>query len=138
MIEWQTGGASGALDEMRTALNAQVLAERAAQGFVAGTQQVAPVETGALRRSIRLNEVTGSEGEATATWGPHVIYGRIQDQGGIIRVRVKKVLANRATGQFFGKAVTIPGQHYMSRGADAGMETASANMLAALEESFGA
>ena len=127
----QTEAAVGRLDELAAALNASDLIHSVLAPVVRATMQAAPVMTGTLRRSIRINAISGSSGHASGTYSPHVIYARIQDQGGTIRSknissRTGKplILADARTRRFFGREVHIPGQHYMSRGADAGAQEA--------------
>ena len=118
MIEWDIGQASATLAKIRAGLSGSMVNREAAQGMVKGTMETAPVLTGTLRRSIRTNSVSAD----SATYGPHVIYARIQDEGGIIRVKRAKVLTNGT--EFFGKQVTMPAQHYMASGAEAGEDYA--------------
>jgi phage gpG-like protein len=119
MIEWDTGEAMTTLAKIRAGLSGTAVNREAAQGMVKGTMETAPVLTGTLRRSIRTNSV----GASSATYGPHVVYAHIQDQGGIIRVKRAKVLTNGT--EFFGRQVTMPAQHYMARGAEAGEDYAN-------------
>jgi phage gpG-like protein len=136
LIEWDTGGAISRLTEMAAGLNAGNLARQAGLGLVRGTQESAPVLTGTLRRSIRINSISGGGGRGEAVYGPHVIYAGIQDQGGVITIKHKKVLANVETGQFFGTSVEIPAQHYMERGADTGTEYAYQRVSAAVSRAM--
>lgn len=101
-------------------LNPAILARIAGAEMVRSTMSVAPVLTGTLRRSIRINSISTSGTKGTATYGPHVVYDRIQDQGGVITVRTRRVLYSRQLDKFFGRSVRMPGQHYMARGAQAG------------------
>jgi phage gpG-like protein len=132
-VEWDIEDAIETLGRATSAIEGGNLAGAAAMAFVRSTQQTAPVKTGTLRRSIRINSVSGE----SATYGPHVIYARIQDQGGTITVKRKKVLANRRTGQFFGKSVYIPALHYMQRGGDAGIEGARIRVAQRIEAMLG-
>ncbi len=132
-VEWDIADATETLEGAASAIEGGDLAGAAAMAFVRSTQQTAPVKTGTLRRSIRINSEDGS----SATYGPHVIYAGIQDEGGTIHVRFKKVLANRRTNQFFGKQVTIPGQHYMQRGGEAGIAHARQRVAQRIEGMIG-
>jgi phage gpG-like protein len=129
--EWNTASADNALDSLTAALG-QVI-DRAGSAFVASTMKAAPVETGALRRSIQ-----GHRNSATEfVYGSNLVYAHIQDQGGVIHVKVKKVLANRREGIFFGKQVTMPAQQYMQKGGEEGIEDATARVAAYLQEHSG-
>lgn len=121
-VSFDVGAAMEALSQLQTGLSDGAgAADAAAQGLVRGTQSVAPVKTGHLRRSIHVAGSGGSGGRGTAVYGSNVVYAKIQNSGGVITVKTKKVLANKMTGEFFGKSVTIKGQQYMSRGRDAGL-----------------
>jgi len=132
-VEWDIGDATETLDGAASAIEGGGLAGAAAMAFVRSTQQTAPVKTGTLRRSIRINSEDGS----SATYGPHVIYAAIQDQGGVIHVRFKKVLANKRTGEFFGISVRIPALHYMQRGGEAGIANARQRIAQRIEGMIG-
>lgn len=69
--------------------------------------------TGTLRRSARPVPAVASGPRAVASVRVSVIYARIQSKGGVIRVVRKKVLANKRTGQFFGKSVRLPARPFM-------------------------
>lgn len=72
----------------------------------------APVKTGTLRNSFRIESRTIGEG-AEAEFGPHVIYGRIQEFGGY-------------TGR--NHSVYITGKHYLSNAIEEKKEMAAQKM----------
>lgn len=80
-----------------------------------------PIDTGRLRQSIHQGIVWGPLYGAV---GPTVNYAYWVHQGSrphLIRVRNKRVLANRRTGQIFGKLVHHPGYKgnpFMKRAAE--------------------
>jgi phage gpG-like protein len=126
--EWNTASADNALDSLTAALGEVI--DRAGSAFVASTMKAAPVETGDLRRSI-----TGERSdEGDFVYGSDLVYAHIQDQGGEIEVKEKKVLANRREGIFFGKKVTMPAQHYMEKGGEEGVDEAADRVAAYLQE----
>lgn len=131
-VEWSTAEANAALNRGIAGLEGGSLLRPALMAFVNSTMKTAPVKTGTLRRSIRINSISSDAG----TYGPHVVYAAIQDRGGEIHVRTKKVLANRRTGEFFGKKVTIPAQHYMQRGGEAGLGDAQKRVASQLRVIF--
>lgn len=69
--------------------------------------------TGTLRRSARAVPAVALGPRAVASVRVSVIYARIQEKGGTVKVVRKRVLANKRTGQFFGKQVTLPARPYM-------------------------
>lgn len=70
--------------------------------------------TGTLRRSAQVVPAVAAGPRAVASVRVSVIYARIQEKGGVVKVVRKKVLANRRTGQVFGKSVRIPRRPYMT------------------------
>lgn len=71
--------------------------------------KAAPYKTGTLRGSI-ITEV-GSE---SAKIGSNLPYARIQEFGGVIRPKKKKMLAFKVNGRWvFAKKVTIPKRPYL-------------------------
>ncbi len=127
-VEWDISQAEDMVARAIGGMSGSNLIGAAVGAFVSSTMKTAPVRTGTLRRSIRINSMSGQ----SASYGPHVVYAAIQDRGGVIHVRTKKVLANRRTNQFFGKQVTIPGQHYMQRGGEAGVSDAQRRVASQL------
>ena len=72
----------------------------------------APVKTGTLRNSFRIESRTIGEG-AEAEFGPHVIYGRIQEFGGY-------------TGR--NHSVYITGKHYLTNAIEEKKDQAAKKM----------
>ncbi len=132
-VEWDISQAEDMVARAIGGMSGSNLVGTAVGAFVNSTMKSAPVKTGTLRRSIRINSISSSD----ATYGPHVIYAAIQDRGGEIHVRTKKVLANKRTGEFFGKKVTIPAQHYMQRGGEAGVSDAQRRVAGQLRVILG-
>lgn len=84
-----------------------------------------PVHSGALRRSFRMSGPAGGGTHAVSTVGSHgCVYAEIQNTGGVIHVKNARVLTNGEA--FFGKQVTIPGQHYWTLDGKQGAITAAA------------
>lgn len=131
-VRWSIAEANATISRGVFGLEGGSLLRPATMAFVNSTMKTAPVKTGTLRRSIRINAISSSD----ATYGPHVVYAAIQDRGGEIHVRTKKVLANKRTGEFFGKKVTIPAQHYMQRGGEAGLGDAQKRVASQLRVIF--
>lgn len=111
------------LGQRLTAASADVKATAALKGAQAGgnaflreLQRVTPVLTGTLRRSERINSLTGSGTRATATLGPHTVYAHFRNFGGVIRAKRARVLVS-AGGVVFGKEVKQSGSHYMEKAA---------------------
>lgn len=106
------------LKEIQSALNqapeiAKPIFQRAIEGtaavFAKHTQKNNPVpwRTGALTQTFQFNP-----GPLRATWGPTRNYAIFVHEGTaphVITARNGKVLANKGTGQFFGKVVHHPG-----------------------------
>lgn len=90
-------------------------AQAAGNAFLHELQRVTPVRHGTLRRSERVNSVTGGGTKATAAIGPHTVYARFRNYGGTIHVKRASVLSDGHS--FFGKQVTQAGSHYMEKAA---------------------
>jgi len=74
----------------------------------------APIRTGALRGSIRVQGPEGGAAGWTGKVGPHVIYANIQEFGGVIvPKRVRFLRWVDAGGEHFARKVTIPAHPYM-------------------------
>jgi phage gpG-like protein len=69
--------------------------------------------TGTLRRSAVIVPAVSAGTRAVASCRVAAVYARIQEQGGTVSVQRKKVLANKRTGQVFGKSVRLPARPYM-------------------------
>lgn len=69
--------------------------------------------TGTLRRSAQVEPAVSAGPRAVASVRVSVIYARIQEKGGTVTVKRAKVLANKRTGQVFGKSVRLPARPYM-------------------------
>ena len=78
---------------------------------------------GALARSVT-NVLTADGGvTATATVGPHTIYARIQELGGVIHARHRKFLRYVEDGEVhYAKSVTLPPRPYMAPSTEACIE----------------
>jgi hypothetical protein len=109
------------------------VARAGAKELLAALEVTTPVRTGALRASEEIREVSGSGAFATALVGPDIVYDRIQNDGGTIHVKRAKVLGTPEAG-FFGKQVTIKGQHYMERAEEEAAPMVEAAGRAVLDE----
>lgn len=69
--------------------------------------------SGTLRRSVRTTPAVAAGPRAVASVRVSVIYARIQEKGGVVKVVRARVLANKRTGQVFGKQARIPARPYM-------------------------
>ena len=130
-VKWNVN--TEGLDALASVLKSTKPISAATGQFVASTASAAPVLTGQLRRSIRINSLTADK----ASYGPHTVYAKIQDTGGTITVKRKKVLANKRTGEFFGKVVHIPGWDYMHAGGERGVQPASDAVANVLKQAVG-
>jgi HK97 gp10 family phage protein len=102
----------GAADDVK-ATAALKGAQAGGSAFLRELQRNTPVLTGTLRRSERVNSVTGSGTRATASIGPHAVYARFRNFGGTITAKRARQLSNGH--EFFGKSVTQAGAHYMDK-----------------------
>ena len=104
---------SGGAKVLKNAINAGVInAGMYAQG---SAKKLAPVKTGTLREGIQLEkEITPSKAKVTVgVNGKTIPYAAIQEFGGVIVPKNKKVLANKSLGIIYGKKVTIPAKPYI-------------------------
>lgn len=69
--------------------------------------------TGTLRRSAQIVPARPSGPRAVAVVRVGVVYARIQELGGDVDAKRAKVLANKRTGQVFGKHVHLKARPYM-------------------------
>jgi hypothetical protein len=69
--------------------------------------------TGTLRRSAVIVPAVSAGTRAVSACRVAAVYARIQEQGGTVTAQRKKVLANKQTGQVFGKSVRLPARPYM-------------------------
>ena len=69
---------------------------------------------GRLAGSITVRKDTKLSGQV----GPTVVYGRIQELGGVVRAHGNYSLHNKATGQYFGRQVTLPPRPYLKPGVE--------------------
>jgi hypothetical protein len=69
--------------------------------------------TGTLRRSAVIVPAVPAGTRAVSSCRVTAVYARIQEKGGTVSVQRKKVLANKRTGQVFGKSVKLPARPYM-------------------------
>jgi len=86
--------------------------ERSAFKIEGDAKRAAPVNKGSGGGTLRQSISSRMTGRASAVIESRAKYSAYVDQGTrphIIRVRNAKVLANRRTGQFFGKVVHHPG-----------------------------
>jgi phage gpG-like protein len=97
--------------------------EAAARDYLAVLRAVTPKRTGKLMESETIDAVTGGGTHAMAVIGPHTVYARFRNYGGVISVKHAKVLTDGQT--FFGKSVRQSGSHYMEKA-----EAASAGPIA--------
>jgi hypothetical protein len=113
---------------------AQLEAREAIKPYVSGTP------TGRLAASIHTATVTESVEAARVVVGTALIYSRVQEEGAVIRAKTPNGLrfqAPRNSGIWYRKSqVTIPGKHYMAKGAAVATEAATAIAEAVLEEVF--
>jgi HK97 gp10 family phage protein len=110
------------LDDLKAKIRtaAERATAKAAQVIVKNTQANAPVRTGALRASIFADPVT-NEGESFVTEvGPHIVYGRILDMGGVIRGNPWLAWDSELLGRRFvtKKPVTVPARGYFRTGVE--------------------
>lgn len=106
------------------------------------TKREAPVNKqgggGNLRQSIRSQMIGTAKGmvEVGAEYGAYVEFGT---RPHIIRVKNKKVLANRRTNQIFGRVVHHPGTKanpFFSRGIKATEEIFNSNIMQAVRNAL--
>ena len=109
-------------------------ARAAGREYLAALFTTTPVRTGALRDSERIQSLSGGGTVAVALVGPDIIYDRIQNDGGTIHVKHAKVLTDGAT--FFGKQVTIKGQHYMEKAEAEALGPIAAAIAAIVDETI--
>jgi HK97 gp10 family phage protein len=86
--------------------------ERSARKIEYDAKKNAPVNKQANGGTLRQSISSRMQGTASAIVEARAKYAAFVDQGTsphVIEVRNKKVLANRRTGQFFGKRVNHPG-----------------------------
>lgn len=77
-------------------------------------KKLAPIRTGRLRGSIRVEGPSAQMGGYAGRVGPHVIYANIQEFGGVIvPKRVRFLHWVDAGGEHWAKRVTIPAHPYM-------------------------
>ncbi len=70
--------------------------------------------SGSLARSIIATPAVGVGAWASATIGPTIIYGRIQELGGTVNAKGGKKLAWQGPGGMrFAKSVTLPARPYL-------------------------
>lgn len=69
--------------------------------------------TGKLARSAQVVPAVPMGTRAVSACRVTAVYARIQSKGGTVTVKRARVLANRSTGQVFGKRVTLPARPYM-------------------------
>lgn len=69
--------------------------------------------SGTLRRSASVVPALPAGTRAVASCRVAAVYARIQEKGGDVSVKRAKVLANKRTGQVFGKHVHLPARPYM-------------------------
>ncbi len=75
--------------------------------------------TGNLARLvIRTPAVRTLPGVVVITWTSTAIYAGVQERGATISVKRAQILANTATGQFFGTSVSIPARPYLRPAMD--------------------
>ena len=109
-------------------------ARAAGREYLAVLFTTTPVRTGALRDSERIQSLAGGGTVATALVGPDIVYDKIQNDGGTIHVKHAKVLTDGTT--FFGKQVTIKGQHYMEHAEAEALEPIAAAIAAVVDETI--
>jgi len=69
--------------------------------------------TGTLRRSAQIIPAVAAGPRAVAAVRVAAVYARIQSKGGTVTVKRARVLANKRTGQVFGKSVKLPARPFM-------------------------
>ncbi len=69
--------------------------------------------TGTLRRSAQVVPAVAAGTRAVSAVRVGAVYARIQSKGGTVTVKRARVLANKRTGQVFGKSVTLPARPFM-------------------------
>jgi hypothetical protein len=109
-------------------------AKAGAKEYLAALFVTTPVLSGDLRRTEKVNFVSGGGSFAVANVGPDIVYDRFRNDGGTITSHGPWPLRNRATGAVFGHSVTQAGSHYMERAVDESEGPMRASMQTILDE----
>lgn len=93
----------------------QMTLQRAGMQVREQSDRNAPYKSGDLKSSITMQPQNVPIGADKVIVGSNKVYARIQDTGGVIKPKNKKLLAFKVNGQFvFARSVTIKGNKYMT------------------------
>jgi hypothetical protein len=113
-------GAAAAANAMATEFHTQLVdvtltltTHAAGQRTMSAPGTPPALVTGTLRRSAAIVPAVPAGTRAAASCRVAAVYARIQELGGDVSVKRAKVLANKRTGQVFGRHVRLPARPYM-------------------------